>query len=103
MTGSEFDRWLDTVMRPPAAAPSRDLLERVLAIPHTHVDDSRFDFFSLFNGWQTALAGGAICASLLAGLIVGGASPTGMATDDPLWETDIPGLTYSPGELEDWS
>ena len=93
----DLERWLEQTLRQGAPAPSADLLQRVLAIPAQPVLDERFDFAALFTTWQKALAGGAVFASLLLGVLVG--QGQNLPADSSDWVSqDIPGLSYSPSE-----
>jgi hypothetical protein len=103
MTPNDVDRWLEQTLRAPAPAPSADLLARVLAIPSQTViaPEDSLSLGALFSAWQKAFMGGAVFASLVAGIIVGGAPTQTTAVSD--WPSeDVPGLTYSPGDGGDW-
>jgi hypothetical protein len=96
----EFDSWLDKTMRSSAPAPARDVLARVLRVPSQPIPETRFDFTVLFTFWQKTLAGGAVFASLMAGVLFGQLQSTSSTELD--WsDEDIPGLSYSPGEWGD--
>jgi len=99
-------QFIDQQLAQPAAAPSRALLDRIL-LASTEVAEPPFNFWALFAGWQRAMAGGAICASLMAGLYSGWSTQltaysTVTSTTSSITTDDIPGLTYAPGEVGEW-
>lgn len=95
MTPDEIDRFIEASLRHPAPPPSRALTDRILAATHIQPEPA-FNVWSMFSGWQRALAGAAICVSLIAGLLSGWVGQSTYTYDDV---ADVPGLTYSPGEM----
>jgi len=98
-------QFIDQQLAQPAV-PSRALLDRIL-LASTEVPEPPFNFWALFAGWQRAMAGGAICASLMVGLYSGWSTQltaysTVTSTTSSITTDDIPGLTYAPGEVGEW-